>query len=247
MNIRRLAHTLLLEYELMGKYVNLSLSSHKTDGATPEERAILTSLLYTTVERKLTLDYYISAIAKRPTEKIDISTLCLLRLGLCQILYMKSVPDFAAVNETVKLARNRGEGSFINGVLRSAVRLGDALPMPDEKKNYRRYLSVKYSIPLPLVKHFDNLVGRERCENILKSLEGEKYTDILINSLKIDPEVYKAELLARGIKFLENGVTPLSVRLSGSVSPERLFGFSEGYFLVQDRSSTLSAAVLELG
>lgn len=246
MNIRRLAHTLLLEYELMGKYVNLSLSSHKTDGATPEERAILTSLLYTTVERKLTLDYYISAIAKRPAEKIDISTLCLLRLGLCQILYMKSVPDFAAVNETVKLARNRGEGSFINGVLRSAVRLGDALPMPDEKKNYRRYLSVKYSVPLPLVKHFDNLVGRERCENILKSLGGEKYTDILINSLKINPDEYKSGLLKRGIEFSENGVTPLSIRLSGSVSPERLFGFSEAYFLVQDRSSTLSAAVLDL-
>ena len=162
MNVRKLAHTLLLEYELMGKYVNLSLSSHKADGLTPSERAILTKLLYTIVERKLTLDYYVAALAKRPCDKIDVSTLCLLRLGLCQILYMDSVPDFAAVNETVKLARNRGEGAFINGVLRAAVRLGDALPMPDEKKNYRRYLSVKYSFPLDLVKHLDSLVGRER-------------------------------------------------------------------------------------
>ena len=109
MNVRKLAHTLLLEYELMGKYVNLSLSSHKADGLAPNERAILTQLLYTTVERKLTLDYYIAALAKRPCEKIDVSTLCLLRLGLCQIIYMNSVPNFAAVNETVKLARNRGE------------------------------------------------------------------------------------------------------------------------------------------
>ena len=135
MNIRKLAHTLLLEYENMGKYANLLLSSHKADALSPAERGILTSLLYTTLERRLSLDYYIAAIAKRPTEKIDISTLCLLRLGLCQILYMDKVPSFAAVNETVSLARNKGEGAFINGVLRSAVRLGDALPMPDEAKN----------------------------------------------------------------------------------------------------------------
>ena len=246
MNIRKLAHTLLLEYELMGKYVNLSLASHKADGLSPAERGILTSLLYTTVERKLTLDYYISSIAKRPCEKIDISTLCLLRLGLCQIVHMDSVPDFAAVNETVKLARNRGEGSFVNGVLRAAVRLGDAYPMPDEKKNYRRYLSVKYSYPLPLVKHFDTLVGRERCERILAFYNERKGTDIFINSLKISPAEYKARLSEAGIKFSENDICENSVRLDGSISPERFFGFDEGYFLVQDRSSTMSALVLGL-
>lgn len=244
MNIRKLAHTLLLEYELMGKYVNLSLSSHKADGLSPAERGILTSLLYTTVERKLTLDYYISSLAKRPCEKIDISTLCLLRLGLCQIIYMKNVPDFAAVNETVKLARNRGEGSFINGVLRAAVRLGDAYPMPDEKKNYRRYLSVKYSYPLPLVKHFDTLVGRERCERILSFYNDRKSTDIFINSLRISTEKYKAELSERGIEFSGNGISENSIRINTSISPERFFGFEEGYFIVQDRSSTLSALVL---
>ena len=246
MNIRRLAHTLLLEYELMGKYVNLSLASHKTDTLSPDERGILTSLLYTTVERKLTLDYYISAIAKRPCEKIDVGTLCLLRLGLCQILYIRSVPDFAAVNETVKLAKNRGEASFVNGVLRTAVRLGDALPMPDENKNYRRYLSVKHSFPLALVKHFDALVGRERCERILEFYNEAKYTDILINPLKISPDEYKSELSKRNVPYTENEATELSVRIPSSISPERFFGFAEGYFIVQDRSSTLSALALGL-
>ena len=246
MNIRKLAHTLLLEYELMGKYVNLSLTSHKTDSLSPEERAILTSLLYTTVEKKITLDYYISAVAKRPTDKIDISTLCLLRLGLCQILYMDSVPDFAAVNETVKLSSNRGEGAFINAILRSAIRLGDALPLPDEKKNYRRYLSVKYSFPLSTVKHFDMLLGRDRCENTLKYFCEAKYTDILVNTLKISVEDFLSALSARGISYTKNSVSENSIRLFGSIAPERFFGFDKGYFLVQDRSSTLAARVLDL-
>ena len=59
-NIRKLALTLLTEYEEMGKYVNLSLSSHKADGLDPSERSLLTALLYTAVEHKLTYDYYIA-------------------------------------------------------------------------------------------------------------------------------------------------------------------------------------------
>jgi 16S rRNA (cytosine967-C5)-methyltransferase len=159
---------------------------------------------------------------------------------------MDSVPNFAAVNETVDLARNRGERSFINGVLRAAVRLGDALPMPDEKKNYRRYMSVKYSFPIELVKHFDSLVGRDRCEKILSYYNERHGTDIFINSLKISPKEYKLRLSEERVAFTENEVCEASVRIEGSVSPERFLGFSEGYFLVQDRSSTMSAVVLGL-
>ena len=245
-NLRRIAHTLLLEYELCGKYANLLLSSHKADGLSPAERGILTSLLYTTVERKLTLDYAISTLAKRPTEKIDISTLCLLRLGLCQLFYMDAVPDFAAVNETVKLSKNPGERAFVNGVLRAAARLEGVVPTPDESKNYRRYLSVKYSFPLPLVKHFDALFGRVRCEKMLAFYNGAHYTDILVNTLKISVEDYTAALCAREIPYEKNGVCGQSLRINSSISPERLFGFREGYFTVQDRSSTMASLTLGL-
>ena len=50
-NIRKIALSLLSEYESQGKYVNLSLNSHKADGLSPEERGRLTALLYTAVEK----------------------------------------------------------------------------------------------------------------------------------------------------------------------------------------------------
>ena len=116
-NIRKIALNVRLDAEGSQKYINLALSSHSLDGLDAKERALLTSLVYTTVERKLTYDYYISAISKRSDSSIDPYTKNLLRLGLCQLIDINSIPDFAAVNESVALARNSGERSFVNGVL----------------------------------------------------------------------------------------------------------------------------------
>ncbi len=244
MNVRQIALRLLEEYEAGGKFVNLALSSHLTDNLSKEDKAFLTALLYTTVERKLTYDYYICAISERSESSIDPHTKNILRLGLCQIIDMRSIPDFAAVNETVNLSKNPGERSFVNGVLRAAVRRKDDLPMPPEEKNYCRYLSVKYSFPLATVKHFDALYGRESAERMLDFYNNVNYTDLTVNTTKISVSDFKRLLSDNGYSVEENTLAPLSLRLEGSVNPERLPGFAEGYFFVQDRASAVCAEVL---
>ncbi len=245
MNIRQIALRMLDEYEASGKFINLALSNHLTDKLSREEKAALTALLYTTVERKLTYDYYICAISKRSESDIDLHTKNILRLGICQILAMRSIPDFAAVNESVKLATTPGERSFVNGVLRAVVRQKDNLPMPSEEKNYRRYLSVKYSFPLPAVKLFDSLFGREDTEELLRFYNEEKYTDITVNTLKVSVEEYRVMLANVGIETESNPYAPISLRINESVNPERLPGFSEGLFFVQDRASAICSTVLD--
>ena len=100
MNIRQIALRILDEYEAGGKFINLALSTHLTDGLSREEKAALTALIYTSVEHKITYDYYICALSKRSEDQIDPHTKNILRLGLCQIFDMHSIPDFAAVNES---------------------------------------------------------------------------------------------------------------------------------------------------
>ena len=243
MNIRQIALRILDEYEAGGKFINLALSTHLTDGLSREEKAALTALIYTSVERKLTYDYYICALSKRSDNDIEPHTKNILRLGLCQILDMRSIPDFAAVNESVKLAKNPGEKSFVNGVLRAAVRQKDNMPMPSEEKNYRRYLSVKYSFPLSTVKHFDALYGREATERMLDFFNNVKYTDITVNTHKISLEDYKSQLLDYHVTM--NLPSQISLRLRGSLNPEKLPGFDNGHFFVQDMASAISAAVLD--
>ena len=246
MSVRALALSMLDECELEGKYVNLILNSRRTDRLTHEERASLTALLYTVTERRHTYDYYISSVAKRPVSDIDIHTLNILRLGVCQIVAMDSIPDFAAVNETVKLGRTKGERAFINGVLRAVVRCKEAesLPMPDRKRSEARYLSVLHSFPLWLTKHFIGLLGAEAADRLLATFNKHDTTDLTVNTLKISREELISRLRELGICAEPSPYSPITVRLSGSYDPRRLPGFAEGHFLVQDTASALSAVAL---
>lgn len=243
-DIRRLALSVLCEQEAADKYVNLALSAHYLDDLTVQERGALTALVYTTVERKLTYDYIISCLTGREMSKLDPHTANLLRLGVCQIVHMKSIPDFAAVNETVRLGRSAGERSFVNGVLRKVASDKDNLPCPPEAKDYRRYLSVKYSFPKPLVRHFDSLFGRKDTEKLLEFYNTVKYTDLTVNTTLISVDDYLSLLARVGIECERNLDTGMSVRINRSVNPENLPGFSEGYFLVQDRASLISCLAL---
>lgn len=245
MNIRQIALRILDEYEAGGKFINLALSTHLTDGLSREEKAALTALIYTSVEHKITYDYYICALSKRSEDDIDPHTKNILRLGLCQIFDMHSIPDFAAVNETVKLAKTPGEKSFVNGVLRAAVRQKDDMPMPSKQKNFRRYLSVKYSFPLAMVKHFHSLFGDDRTERMLDFFNNVKYTDITVNTIKISVEKYREMLSLAGYHTRINHASPVSIRILDSVNPELLPGFSDGLFFVQDIASAVSASALD--
>jgi 16S rRNA (cytosine967-C5)-methyltransferase len=246
MNVREITLRLLDDYEMSGKYINLSLSSHIVDAISPVERAQVTSLLYTTVEHKLTFDYYIAALAEREIEKVDLHTRNILRLGMCQILYMSSLPNFAAVSETVKLGRHKGERSFVNGILRSLVRRKEdgTVPMPKREKNTARYLSVAYSFPLPIVKHFISLFGEGECESMLSSFNSECDTDITVNTTRISRDELMTLLLKSGFEVQPSPYSSLSLRLKGSCAPRAIPGFDEGYFFVQDQSCAISAEVL---
>ena len=242
MTVRELTLSLLCDCEANGKYVNLSLSSHRTDKLSAEERSFLTVLLYTVAERKITYDYYISAISNRSIDKIDPITLNILRIGMCQIADVDSVPDHAAVNETVALGRNPGEKSFVNGVLR--LKEQGRLPLPPKDKKVSRYLSVAYSFPLWLVKHFISLYGEAETERLLERFNSARYTDLTVNLAKGDRDSLVRLLTEAGYTPEPSEYSKLSVRLADSVNPRKLPGFDEGLFFVQDSACAVSIEAL---
>ena len=245
-SMRELALRLLTEWEEEGKYINLAVNSHFLDGISREERASLTALLYTTVEKKLSYDYYIASLSKRSLDKIDGRVLNILRLGACQIIDMKSIPDFAAVNESVKLAKNPGEKAFINGVLRAVcerAKNGD-LPLPPYEKNPARHYSVKYSLPVWIVKEFLAKLGEVEALKLFNSFNTEPQVSLTVNTLKISRDEFIKELSERGISAEKSKISPLSVKLFTKVNPKELFGFNEGLFFVQDEASALSVLAL---
>ena len=240
-DIRKLALELLGEAEACDKYVNLLLSSPKLSSLERAEMGALTALLYTAVENKYKYDYFIGALSGRAIAEIKDNTKNILRIGLCQILDMKSIPDFAAVNETVKLAGDPGERSFVNAILRKAVREKESLPFPDREKKPERYLAVRYSVPLPLVKHYKRIFA-DRTEELLSAFAKGAPLSLTVNTRKTTRDALLDKLSyinAEVSKYTENGVV-----IKDSVPPRSIKGFDEGDFFVQDEASRIAVAAL---
>ena len=103
----------------------------------PRDAAFASALFYTALERMLTLDHILQRYSSRPPEKLDPAVRAALQLGLCQLLYMDGVDDYAAVNESVSLTKTLGAAKaagMVNGVLRSFLRDGkEILPVKGKK------------------------------------------------------------------------------------------------------------------
>ena len=137
-NIRRLAVQALLQINRDGAYANIVLQQMLTEHKLSDiDRRFFTELVYGVVRRRNYLDAIIAALAKRPLRKLSSIVVEILRLGLYQLIYMDKVPDSAAVNESVKLAKKmaRGLDGFVNGVLRNFLRNRDSYSIDELAKN----------------------------------------------------------------------------------------------------------------
>lgn len=237
MRVRQTALTLLMREE-EGGFANLLLSDSVLARA-GEDAGLLTALFYGTVERRLTLDYAIGTLAGREVSSLSPHTRAALRLGLYQI-YFTRIPAHAAVSETVALGENAGERGLLNAVLRRATK--EPLPLPPATRQ-ARYLSVKYSFPLSTVRHFISLYGEET-EALLSAFNRVSPLTVTVNTSRISRDALLALWREQGIEAEKTAYAARSLRLAESVSPEKLPGFDEGYFLVQDEASACAMEAL---
>lgn len=244
---RNVALKVLLKIENEDAYSNIALNNaikeNKLNGI---DSAFVSALVYGVLERKITLDYIIKTYSKIPLRKIESKTKNILRLGILQLLFMDKVPDSAAVNESVNLAKKhklQKSSGFINGILRSITRAEIKYTLPD-KSNLLRYLSVKYSVPEDIIRLWINSCGELNAEGILKSLGGRPQICCRVNTLKTDKARLTAELEKQGVKTEEVKFLPDALYLENTGSVERLNAYKNGLFHIQDASSQLCVSCL---
>ncbi|HBM99322.1 MAG TPA: 16S rRNA (cytosine(967)-C(5))-methyltransferase RsmB, partial [Ruminococcus sp.] len=122
-NSRNIALNVLLKIEQDDAYSNIALNNAiKENKLNQLDASFVSALVYGVLEHQITLDYILRQYSKIPIRKIEIKTKIILRLGILQLLFMDKVPESAAVNESVNLAKKhklQKSSGFINGVLRS--------------------------------------------------------------------------------------------------------------------------------
>ncbi len=213
------------------------------------DRAFFTRLTEGTLERQITIDYVIGQFSKTKLQKCRPLIRALLRMGTYQILYMDQVPDAAACNEAVKLAKKRGFArlsGFVNGVLRSIGRQKDQIHWPEKNKDEILYLSVKYSLPQWLICFFEKTYDKKTVELMAASFLEERKTSLYCMSRDGGKDALKKDLEAEDICVEDGLICQNALRISGYDSLYRLRGFREGRCFVQDESSMLAASIADV-
>lgn len=249
--MRELSLSLLMRVNEEGAFLKdeLSMQLMRYQYLEKKERAFLTRLTEGCIERQIELDYVISQFSRTKLSKMKPFIRNLLRMGTYQILYMKQVPDSAACNEAVKLAKKHkfvNLAGFVNGVLRNISRNKTSRTYPEKKEEA---LSVKYSIPLWLVKLWISQYGGEVTEKMLSGIYEERKLCLRIcngrSFHEVAEELSKEGLVAEPGRYLSD-----ACYVSGYDQIQAIPGFTEGDFYVQDESSMLSvkaAASIYLG
>ena len=236
---RSLALAVLEDVLMNQAYSNIALNKHlKGSQLSVADKGLVTEIVYGTVARKLTLEWYLSHFIE-DRDKLDNWLYILLLLSAYQLRYLDKIPNHAVVNEAVELAKARKKGSekLVNAVLRRILREG--WPDIDSIKRKNKRDSIAYSLPVWIVSKLKEEYGEERAQAIFKSLLVRNKASIRVTDLSRKEEI-KAVLEAN-----DSPLSPSSlVKEQGHFAGHDLF--SEGAITIQDESSQLVAPTLDL-
>ena len=209
-----------------------------------QDRAFITRVCEGTLEYRITIDYILNTFSNVPVDRMKPVIREILRSGIYQLRYMDSIPVSAVCNEAVKLAQKRGFynlKSFVNGVLRNAVRNMSGTEFPSVDADPVHALSVRYSMPERLVSRWIDDYGIETAEKMMADFLKEKPVTVRCRKTGILQERIVRSLEEQGVKVQKAPYLPYAFRISGYNHLLMLDAFREGKIVVQDVSSMLAA------
>lgn len=246
MRAREIGFKVLYDIEKNNNYSNISINKHFKDLDIKDiDRGLATELIYGVIENKYYLDYIINKLSKIKTKKMSAYVKILLRMGIYQILFLDSVSDYAAVNETVNLVKkyDKRSSGFVNAVLRNVIRGKDNIKTIEEKDKLK-YLSIKYSYNPWIIKNCIEEFGIEFTEDLLEANSEKPSIYIRVNTLKIDRDTLMKQLEDLDVKCYKVSGIEEAIRVENLKNIENNKLFKEGLFTIQDISSMLVGKVI---
>ena len=202
------------------------------------DKSLVTEIVYGTVSRKLTLEWYLSHfVADR--DQVDPWIYHLLLMSLYQFVYLEKIPPHAVVHEAVELAKQRKKGSekYVNALLRKILR--EEFPSIDQIKRINKRLSIRYSLPVWLVKKLMDEYGEERAIAIFESLYVRNKASVRVVDLDQKEEI-KEQLQASDSLLTSTAL----VKENGYFADSDYF--KQGKLTIQDETSQLVAPAIEV-
>lgn len=210
-----------------------------------KDQALFTELVYGTLQRKLTLDYFLNHFVEEQ-KKVEQWVKWLLYLSFYQMHFLDKVPDHAIIHEAVEIAKQKGHqgiGKFVNGVLREAQRKG--FPSFEVIEDPIERLAIETSHPSWLVERWIDSYGEDQARAICFANLETKPISVRINPLKLTREEAIEQLTADGYQveqslFSEQGL----IIEKGNILDHVMF--KTGALTIQDQSSMLVVEMMDI-
>ena len=207
------------------------------------DAGLATRLCYGVLQNRQKLDFYLKQLLTGKLKDLHPVVRDILHLGLYQIYELDKIPDSAAVNESVALAkkynRNPKAASLVNGVLRNAVRNRGQLKEPVSYAD-------KYSHPDELISLLKENLPKGKLDSMLIANNAAPETVIQVNTLRITTAKLVERLEQEGVCAKPHGWMTDCLVLSGTGNLEKLPSFREGLYYVQDPAAKLSVLCARL-
>ncbi|MEK6202097.1 MAG: 16S rRNA (cytosine(967)-C(5))-methyltransferase RsmB [Desulfobulbaceae bacterium] len=208
------------------------------------DRHLAMNIIYGVLRQRQTLDFLLQSLCRQPLSKIKPFVRQALLTGLYQIFFLDRIPESAAVNESVKAVQAahlpKNLQGFVNGVLRESIRRKQTLAGAMDGAE-----STLLNHPDWLVKRWQQRYGEDEMRRICAVNNQQSPLTLLVNSCVTSRAQLMADIEQEGIVVLPGTYSQDALILPdfhGAIN--RLPGFSQGHFQVQDEAAQLLPLLL---
>ncbi len=211
------------------------------------DRSFIVDIVQGTLRQLKYLDWILSSKYHKKWEKAPEMFRRTMETGLYQIFFMDSVPDYAAINETVNIVKEFN-GKYWSGVANGILRAVIKSPDINERLSIlgiTDFISIRYSHPKWLVERFLGFLGEKGTENLCKANNERPFFGIRVNLNRISredvfQEIRKLDKDAELSAILDEFIR---VKHIGPVIKSKFF--KEGFISVQDESAGIVAHLVD--
>ena len=246
---RSAALTILLKFYRRQQFADDAVDHLlQTTTVNERDRGLIFELVYGVLRHRETLDWRLNQIADRPMSRLPLTVSMIFRLGAYQLLYLDKIPQSAAVNESVKLAKTvggRNWSGMMNAVLRNLMRQPSP-PWPDPTKDCASAFSIRYSCPTWLVQRWLDTWGVKKTEALCEATLQIPPVTLRTNTLRCSQDELATRLRSEGYEVRETTVSPIGLVLEKCGKLNDLRPLQDGWCYIEDEAAQLIPPLLDV-
>jgi 16S rRNA (cytosine967-C5)-methyltransferase len=248
-NAREIALEILYEIEMKDAFANETIELFcKNYHLSNLDRRFVSELVNGTTKMRRRLDYVLSFFLEKEINDLTPWIRNILRLGVYQIDFLDRVPESAAVNESVNLAKkfgHRGTVALVNAVLRSYLRDKSSVSFPSWEENKVENIALFYSFPSFLVESWLNMLGEEETIKLCQVFNERPKLCFRLNSLKVESHSLEEEFNKSKTKFKSGRFLGNFYYIESRVDLNHFTPLVEGLVYFQDESAGFPVILLD--